>query len=83
MATPRGDYIGTPVEVADKIQAIYETGIIDGFIIGDGLEDFVDDVVPILQERGIYRTEYESSTLRGNLELDYPVNRYAKSRGEA
>lgn len=83
VATPRGDYIGTPADVADKIQAIYETGIVDGFIIGDGLEDFVDHVVPILQERGIYRTEYESTTLRGNLELDYPVNRYTKSREQA
>ena len=83
VATPRGDYVGTPVEIADKLQAFYETGVVDGFIIGAGLDDFVDQVVPILQERGIYRTQYESDTLRGNLELPYPANRYAaKQRPE-
>ncbi|MGI4813803.1 MAG: LLM class flavin-dependent oxidoreductase [Janthinobacterium lividum] len=83
VATPRGDYVGTPVEVADKIQSMYELGIIDGFIIGGGLTDFVDHVVPILQNRGIYRREYESDTLRGNLGLAYPVNRYVAARAAA
>ena len=40
-----------------------------------GLRDFIDLVVPILQERGIFRTEYEADTLRGNLELPKPVFR--------
>lgn len=46
--------------------------------VPNGLEDFVDHVVPILQERGIFRTEYESDTLRGNLGLPVPANRYTK-----
>ncbi|WP_223066889.1 LLM class flavin-dependent oxidoreductase [Paenibacillus caui] len=82
-ATPRGGFIGTPVQVADRIQEWFEAGAADGFMISaavpNGLEDFVDRVVPILQERGLFRTEYESDTLRGNLGLAVPENRYAKA----
>ncbi|MNG33747.1 putative monooxygenase MoxC [compost metagenome] len=56
----------------------------DGFIIGVGipgaLQDFVELVVPILQERGLYRTEYEHDTLRGHLGLEVPVNRNSKAK---
>ena len=86
-ATPRGGFIGTPEQVADKIQAWFEAGAADGFMITaavpNGLEDFVDHVVPILQERGIYRTEYESDTLRGNLGLPVPENRHSKDQAVA
>ncbi|MDQ7969519.1 MAG: LLM class flavin-dependent oxidoreductase [Oxalicibacterium faecigallinarum] len=82
VATPRGDYVGTATEVADKVQQLFETGVIDGYIIGGGLEDFVNQVIPILQNRGIYRYEYESTTLRGNLGLEYPVNRYTALRSQ-
>lgn len=81
-ATPRSPFIGTPEKIADLIQQYHEEGAADGFIIHSstpkGLDEFVDYVVPILQERGIYRTEYESDTLRGNLELPIPENRYSK-----
>lgn len=83
-ATPRGQFIGTPEKVADLIQQWHEEGAADGFIIHSaipsGLKDFVELVIPILQERGIYRTEYESDTLRGNLGLPIPVNRYTKEK---
>ncbi|MCK8485582.1 LLM class flavin-dependent oxidoreductase [Paenibacillus sp. MBLB2552] len=83
-ATPRGGFIGTPVQVADRIQAWFEGGAADGFMITaavpNGLEEFVDLVVPILQERGLFRTEYESDTLRGNLGLPVPENRYTLER---
>lgn len=86
-ATPRGGFIGTPEQVADKIQAWFEAGAADGFMITaavpNGLEDFVDQVVPILQDRGLYRTEYESDTLRGNLGLPVPENRYSKGKAVA
>ncbi|MBU5348082.1 LLM class flavin-dependent oxidoreductase [Paenibacillus lautus] len=86
-ATPRGGFIGTPEQVADKIQAWFEASAADGFMITaavpNGLEDFVDQVVPILQERGLYRTEYESDTLRGNLGLPVPENRYSKGKAVA
>ena len=54
----------------------------DGFIIGvtvpGALEDFVDKVVPILQARGLYRKDYETDTLRGNLGLPFKESRYVK-----
>lgn len=81
-ATPKDNFIGTPGTLADLIQQWFEEGAADGFIIHAdvprGLDDFVELVVPILQERGIFRTEYEHDTLRGNLGLPIPANRYAK-----
>jgi len=86
-ATPRGGFIGTPEQVADRIQAWFEGEAADGFMIAsavpNGLEEFVDLVVPILQERGLFRTDYESDTLRGNLGLPVPENRYTLERQEA
>ncbi|MFB5760728.1 LLM class flavin-dependent oxidoreductase [Paenibacillus medicaginis] len=86
-ATPRSGFTGTPEQVADQIQAWFEGEAADGFMIASavptGLEDFIDQVVPILQERGIYRTEYESDTLRGNLGLPVPENRYTRKKAVA
>jgi hypothetical protein len=64
------------------MQAWLEAGAADGFMLSsavlpDGLLDFIDHVLPILQERGVFRTEYEADTLRGNLGLPKPENRYA------
>ncbi|WNS78346.1 LLM class flavin-dependent oxidoreductase [Domibacillus sp. DTU_2020_1001157_1_SI_ALB_TIR_016] len=81
-ATPKGQFVGTPEKVADLIEQWFEEEASDGFIIGaatpKGLPEFVDRVVPILQERGLYRTEYDQDTLRGNLGLTIPENRYAQ-----
>ena len=44
-----------------------------------GLTDFVEKVVPILQARGIFRSDYEADTLRGNLGIPLPENRFARS----
>jgi len=81
-ATPRSPFIGTPEQIADRIQQWHEQEAADGFIvhthIPSGLDDFVDHVVPILQARGLYRTDYESDTLRGNLGVPVPANRYAR-----
>lgn len=80
--TPKPTFIGTPEKVADLIQEWFDGNGADGFIIGsavpNGLNDFVDFVVPILQKRGLFRTEYEAETLRGNLGIPFPENRYAK-----
>jgi FMN-dependent oxidoreductase (nitrilotriacetate monooxygenase family) len=61
--------VGTPVDVADTIEHWFLAGAADGFnlmpdVFPDGLEIFVDEVVPILQERGLFRTRYTESTLR-------------------
>jgi FMN-dependent oxidoreductase (nitrilotriacetate monooxygenase family) len=86
-ATPKTSFVGTPEKVADTIQQWFEEGATDGFIVGSaipsGFRDFVELVVPILQERGIYRTEYEHDTLRGHLELQVPINRYTEHRAKA
>lgn len=75
-------FTGTPEQVADAIQEWFHAGAADGFnimppVLPSGLEVFVDQVVPILQERGLFRTEYTASTLRGHYGLERPVNRYA------
>lgn len=80
--TPKSAFIGTPEQVADTMQAWFEAGAADGFmmnssVLPDGFNDFIDHVLPILKQRGLFRTEYESDTLRGNLGLPKPVNRYA------
>jgi FMN-dependent oxidoreductase (nitrilotriacetate monooxygenase family) len=82
VATPRDPFVGTANQIADRMQEWLDTDAADGFLlletVPNGLADFIDQVVPILQERGLFRTEYESSTLRGNLGLPIPQNRYAK-----
>lgn len=82
-ATPRTPFIGTPERVANLMQKWFEEGGADGFIIHYNIpshfSDFTEQVVPILQERGIFRKEYEGDTFRGNLGLPLPVNRYSKN----
>ncbi|MET0290201.1 MAG: LLM class flavin-dependent oxidoreductase [Pseudoxanthomonas sp.] len=83
VASSEVDFVGTPEQIADKLQRLFEQRIVDGYIVSPyiqpkGLRDFVDHVVPILQRRGVFRTDYESDTLRGNLGLSIPANRYAK-----
>ena len=79
-----GPFVGAPETVADALQHWFETKATDGFnirfrTVGE-LENFAGTVVPILQKRGAFRTEYESDTLRGNLGLPIPVNRYTAER---
>jgi FMN-dependent oxidoreductase (nitrilotriacetate monooxygenase family) len=73
-------FTGTAVQVADKIEQWYSGGAADGFnimapVLPSGLEAFVDQVVPILQERGRFRTEYTGRTLREHYGLPRPANR--------
>ncbi|BAL89024.1 putative luciferase-like monooxygenase [Actinoplanes missouriensis 431] len=72
--TGRQNFIGTPARVAEQLDEYVQTGACDGFILVPhltpaGLDDFVDQVVPLLQERGVVRTEYSGGTLRDNLGL--------------
>ncbi|NBC35358.1 NtaA/DmoA family FMN-dependent monooxygenase [Novosphingobium sp. FSY-8] len=73
---------GTAADVADELEAWYTSGAADGFVIAApylpaGLELFVDGVVPLLQQRGLFRTEYAPGTLRDRLGLARPDNGYA------
>lgn len=74
--------VGTPEAIADDIEAWFRAGAADGFnlmpdVLPDGLETFVDAVVPILQRRGLFRQDYAGATLRDHLGLARPANRYA------
>jgi len=84
LATARGHRtaVGTPEQIADAIEDWFTQGAADGFnimppVLPKALTDFVDQVVPILQKRGLFRTEYEGRTLRENLGLARPANRLA------
>ncbi|MFC9894355.1 LLM class flavin-dependent oxidoreductase [Nocardia sp. NPDC127579] len=81
-------FAGTPAQIADELQAWFEGGAADGFnimppFLPGGLEDFVDRVVPILQERGLFRTDYESDSLRGHYGLTPVESQFAVVRTEA
>ncbi|HEV7719571.1 MAG TPA: LLM class flavin-dependent oxidoreductase [Arsenicitalea sp.] len=89
LATARGHrtVVGTPEQIADAIEEWFTQGAADGFnimppILPTALTDFVDQVVPILQRRGLSRTAYEGTTLRDNLGLARPINRFV-ARAEA
>jgi FMN-dependent oxidoreductase (nitrilotriacetate monooxygenase family) len=74
-------FVGTPQSIADEMQEWLETEASDGFNIlfsylPEGLDDFVDKVIPELQRRGIFRREYAGATLRDNLGLQRPTNRF-------
>jgi FMN-dependent oxidoreductase (nitrilotriacetate monooxygenase family) len=77
-------FAGTPEQVADVMQHWWENGAADGFnvmppVLPSGLRIFVDQVVPILQQRGLFRLEYEGATLRENYGLSRPTNPNAQA----
>jgi len=74
--------IGSPVDIVDDMEKWFCNYGVDGFLVHPpylpgGIADFVELVVPELQNRGLFRTEYEGATLRENLGLERPANRYA------
>jgi FMN-dependent oxidoreductase (nitrilotriacetate monooxygenase family) len=73
--------VGTPKSIADEMEEWLATEGSDGFTImfpylPGGLDDFIERVVPELQRRGLFRREYEGRTLRENLGLPRPQNRF-------
>ncbi|WP_412457690.1 NtaA/DmoA family FMN-dependent monooxygenase [Mycobacteroides saopaulense] len=80
--TSRQQFIGTPSQVAAEVDRYIQADACDGFILvphltPGGLDDFVDTVVPLLQERGAFRSRYEHETLREHLGLD-PIDSFAQ-----
>ncbi|MEU6376160.1 NtaA/DmoA family FMN-dependent monooxygenase [Streptomyces sp. NPDC046909] len=74
----RQSFIGTPQAVAAELADFVRRDAADGFILVPhltpaGLDEFVDRVVPLLQERGVFRTEYKGTSLRSHLGLSTPV----------
>ncbi|MGF7031668.1 alkanesulfonate monooxygenase SsuD/methylene tetrahydromethanopterin reductase-like flavin-dependent oxidoreductase (luciferase family) [Paenibacillus mucilaginosus] len=79
---------GTPAEIADELESWFTGGAADGFNImppyfPGGLDDFVDLVVPELQRRGLFRTEYEGVTLRDRLGLSRPHHPAVRTENKA
>ncbi|WP_369187335.1 NtaA/DmoA family FMN-dependent monooxygenase [Streptomyces sp. R08] len=77
-ASARQSFIGTPEAVAADLETFVRQDAADGFILvphltPGGLDEFVDRVVPLLQERRVFRTEYRGSTLRSHLGLPDPA----------
>ena len=73
--TGRQNFIGSPATVAEEINTLVQADASDGFILVPhvtpaGLDPFVDSVVPLLQERGVFRRDYEGVTLRDHLGLE-------------
>lgn len=90
VASARGHFtiVGTPAQIVDVLEDWFHNEGADGFNIlppwlPTGLTDFVDLVIPELQRRGLFRTEYEGRTLRENLGLPFPETRSAATRRSA
>ncbi|MGW4101358.1 LLM class flavin-dependent oxidoreductase [Mycobacterium sp. NPDC004974] len=80
-------FAGTAEQVADNLELWFTAGAADGFNImppylPGGLEDFVEQVVPILQRRGLFRTDYTATTLRGHYGLAHRPSRYTVTAAE-
>jgi alkanesulfonate monooxygenase SsuD/methylene tetrahydromethanopterin reductase-like flavin-dependent oxidoreductase (luciferase family) len=72
--TARQHFVGTPASIAEEINRYVQSDAADGFVFAPhltpgGFDEFVEKVVPLLQERGVYRTAYQGTTLRANLGL--------------
>ncbi|WP_188305580.1 LLM class flavin-dependent oxidoreductase [Streptomyces sp. CBMA123] len=82
--TGRQSFIGSPATVAGQIDHFVQNDAADGFVLvphltPGGLDEFVDRVVPLLQERGVFRTDYTGPTLRDHLGLPVPERRQART----
>ena len=79
--------VGSAVTIADEMEAWFRGRGCDGFLIQpshlpEGLDDFVELVVPELQQRGLLRTEYKGTTLREHMGLPRPASRYAREAAQ-
>jgi FMN-dependent oxidoreductase (nitrilotriacetate monooxygenase family) len=90
LAGGRGHHVvhGTPVQIADTMQRWFEQGAADGFnvmppLYPQLLDEFTSKVVPLLQERGLFRTEYTGTTLRDHYGLSRPESQYAAEQPAA
>ncbi|MEK4298389.1 LLM class flavin-dependent oxidoreductase [Oceanobacillus sp. FSL W8-0428] len=81
VATPRNEFFGTYEQVADKMIEWVENEAADGFVIsmyvlGKQYDDFLKHVLPLLERKGSFQSDGKSDTLRGNLGLSVPENRF-------
>ena len=82
----RSAFVGTARTVADELERWFTEGAVDGVILHsanpEDFDRFARDVVPLLRQRGLFRTEYEHATLRGHLGLPFVSNRHSVLPGE-
>ena len=83
VANQKEDFFGTPTQVADAMEAWFQGGAADGFLLSnwvqpDGLRDFITLVVPELRRRGLYPSGYAGTTLRDTMGLPFMPNRHAR-----
>lgn len=83
VTTPKSAFFGTYEQVADQLIEWIDGGAADGFIygapvLGSGLSDWIEHVLPILESKGYYNREYTYATLRENLGLAYKHSQYEK-----
>lgn len=80
----RSPFVGTAETVAREIERWFVAGAVDGFNLHvarpSDFDRFLGEVVPILQDRGLFRADYAHDTLRGHLGLEVPINRHSLSR---
>jgi N-acetyl-S-(2-succino)cysteine monooxygenase len=81
-------FAGTPEQIANTIEEWFTSGAADGFnvmapVLPSGLELFVDEVVPLLRKRGLFRSEYTGKTLRDHYGLPRPENQFAARANRA
>ncbi len=81
VATPRNEFFGTYEQIADKMIEWVENEAADGFVIsmyvlGKQYDDFLKHVLPLLERKGSFQSDGKSDTLRGNLGLSVPENRF-------
>jgi len=80
--------VGTPSTIADQLQDLFESEVADGFLLRSpiypkGIEDTTSLLIPELQRRGLFQTEYAGQTFRDNLGLERPAHPAAARRGMA
>jgi len=79
---PAQRFVGTPQQLAARLHEWFESHAADGFhllpaVLPDGLTELMQELVPELQQRGLFRTDYAERTLRGHLRLPRPISQYA------
>ncbi|MGS0650465.1 LLM class flavin-dependent oxidoreductase, partial [Staphylococcus arlettae] len=85
--TRKSPFFGTYKDVAQTIIDWFEAGAADGFIFGphiygDNYEEFINNVLPILEAKGYYDATYQGTTLRENIGVPFKANRYQQQSVE-
>lgn len=88
VTTAKGPFFGTYEQVAHQLIDWFDRGTADGFILGAPVlgsiyTEFLEHVIPILEEKGYYSKEYKTDTLRGHFGLPYKENRYIDKKEES